>query len=629
MFTTIGLMPLLSAAAAVLTALLFVARRSNGPASAMLVLTSAAANVGLALMAFLALREGGPAHLQSTWVQIGSFSIGAGTILDPLGATMLLVVTSVSFLVILYSIGYMKDDPGFARYFVYLGFFVAAMLGLVIADNLMLVYICWELVGICSYLLIGFWFRKPSAANAAKKAFIVTRFGDMGLLLGVIFLGTSAGTFDIQGIKHILSTGGLRPLFGAEGTFLTAVALLIFFGAAGKSAQFPLHVWLPDAMEGPTPVSALIHAATMVAAGVYLVARLYFLYAAAPAALNAVAIIGGFTALMAATIALVQNDIKRVLAYSTISQLGYMMLGLGVGGVTVGIFHLGTHAFFKALLFLTAGSVIHATHETQDLREMGGLRRKMPITSATTLIGALALAGIFPLSGFWSKDEILLAAMHRNPALFVVGLIVAGLTAFYMFRLWYMAFGGSPRTDKAAHAHESPPVMAIPLLVLAVLAVVAGAANLPGTEFLARFLGEEGHGFSVGVAGGSLLVALLGIALATRLYARQPETDPVTAIPGPLYRLFDNKWWWDDLYERGIAKASVAMAGTVAWFDRTIVDGMVNLAAYTCGFLGAIFRLANSGQPQFYIAVFVIGAALVAWFFQETGVAQVLWTGVR
>ncbi len=631
MFTAIGILPALPALAALLTAILFLPRRSNGPVSAMLVVFASGANVVLSLMALQTLLTHGPAHMATTWIQIGSFSINTGAILDPLSATMMIVVSSVSFLVILYSMGYMQDDPGFARYFVFMGMFVAAMMGLVIADNLMLIYIFWELVGICSYLLIGFWFRKPSAANAAKKAFIVTRFGDLGLLLGIVFLGTAAKTFDLAAIRQLIESGTLQPLFWALPTFLTTVAILIFIGAAGKSAQFPLHVWLPDAMEGPTPVSALIHAATMVAAGVFLVARLYFLYEASPVALNVVAIVGGFTALMAATIALVQYDIKRVLAYSTISQLGYMMLGLGLGGVTVSIFHLGTHAFFKALLFLTAGSVIHATHETQDMRHLGGLHRKMPITSITTLIGALALAGIFPLSGFWSKDEILLNSMHKSPVLFGVGVLVAGLTAFYMFRLWFMTFGGTARTQNAEHAHESPAIMTLPLIILAILAVIAGAINLPGRETLAEFLtpSHTPPAFSIAVAAGSLAIALLGIGVAIGMYRRYTDADPVRKLPAPVYSLFANKWWWDDLYERGVARVSLLFAGIVAWVDRNVVDGMVNLTAAICGTLGSIFRLATSGQPQFYIAIIVLGAVAATWIFQLHDRPEALWVGVR
>jgi NADH-quinone oxidoreductase subunit L len=609
-------LPFLPAAAAALTALLCVARRRNGGWAALPVLLATAAVIPFAVVSLFS----APMHAGVVWVQIGSFTVNAGYIQDPLSSTMLVVVSTVSFLVQLYSVGYMRGDDGFARYFTYMGLFVAAMLGLVIADNLLLIYICWELVGICSYLLIGFWYRNRAPANAAKKAFIVTRFGDLGLLLGIVLIWNSTGTFDIQALATRVGT--------LQTGFLTTVALLVFFGAMGKSAQFPLHVWLPDAMEGPTPVSALIHAATMVAAGVFLVARLFFLFQASPVALGVVASIGTLTALMAATIALVQNDIKRVLAYSTISQLGYMMLGLGVGGVTVGIFHLGTHAFFKALLFLCAGSVIHAAH-TQDMREMGGLHDRMKVTSWTTIIGALALAGIAPLSGFWSKDEILASAFRSgNILLLVVGVAVAGLTAFYMFRLWYMTFSGSARSEGAAHAHESPFVMALPLVVLASLAVVAGAVNLPGSNMLTGFLtpGAPHEPFLLGLAAVSLGVALLGVMTAVALYRGSPAADPITRLPRVLYNFLAHKWYIDDFFEGVVARLSVAWAGVIAWIDRRIVNGFVDLTAWACGLFGGLFRLATSGQPQFYVAVVVIAAALAAWFFKLSP-PTTLWVG--
>ncbi len=411
------------------------------------------------------------------WVIIdGGLTIHLGLMVDSLTAVMLIVVTVVSLMVQIYSQGYMHGDPGYHRYFAFMSLFTGSMLGLVLADNLLFIYVFWEMVGLCSYLLIGFWFHRPAAANAAKKAFIVTRLGDFGFLAAILLLFFNTGTFDIAELHTLAITGALA------GTTLTWAAIGIFAGAAGKSAQFPLHVWLPDAMEGPTPVSALIHAATMVAAGVFLVARTFPSFAHSVEALTTVAVIGGFTAIFAATMGLVMTDIKRVLAYSTISQLGYMMLGLGVGGVAIGIFHLFNHAFFKALLFLGAGSVNHATG-TFDMRLMGGLRKVMPWTYATFLIASLSLAGIWPLSGFWSKDEILAASLQSQPILFALAMITVFMTAFYMFRVVFLTFGGEYRGGSPeAHSkpHESPSVMVMPMVVLAILAVVSGFWNVTG-----------------------------------------------------------------------------------------------------------------------------------------------------
>ncbi|MEJ5171678.1 MAG: NADH-quinone oxidoreductase subunit L, partial [Fimbriimonadales bacterium] len=547
------------------------------------------------------------------WLAIGGFRVPVGFLLDGLSAAMLLVVATVALLVQIFSVGYMEGDDGFARFFTYLGLFASAMLGLVLADNLLLVYICWELVGICSYLLIGFWYRNRAPANAAKKAFIVTRFGDLGLLLAIVLLWHSAHTFEIAALEKIVQSGNLKPILLSAAAFTNLVPLLVFLGAVGKSAQFPLHVWLPDAMEGPTPVSALIHAATMVAAGVFLVARLFFLFRAAPTALDTVAWIGGFTALMAATIALVQTDIKKVLAYSTISQLGYMMLGLALGGITVGMFHLTTHAFFKALLFLAAGSVIHACHHEQNLLNMGGLHRRMPVTSWTTIVGALALAGVFPLAGFWSKEEILASALQR-PVLFGVALTVAAMTAFYMTRLWFLAFAGEARTEASAHARESSAWMVVPLALLAVAAAAGGALNLPGSHFLLGLLepGRQAHGMSIPVAVAGTVAALAGIALGASLYRRDPAADAVTRMPRALYSFLENKWYIDDFYERGVARAAVAWGAMVAWFDRNVVDNLVNLAAWICALFGRLLGSFTNGQPQFYAAVLALMAVVAA-----------------
>jgi NADH-quinone oxidoreductase subunit L len=442
------------------------------------------------------------------WVIIeGGVTIHLGLLVDSLTAVMLIVVTLVSLMVQIYSQGYMHGDPGYHRYFAFMSLFTASMLGLVLADSLVFMFVFWEMVGLCSYLLIGFWFHKPAARNAATKAFVVTRLGDFGFLAAILVLFFNTGTLDIAELHGLAVAGAIA------GTTLTWAAIGIFSGAVGKSAQFPLHVWLPDAMEGPTPVSALIHAATMVAAGVFLVARTFPIFAQSVEAVTTVAIIGGFTAIFAASIGLVMTDIKRVLAYSTISQLGYMMLGLGAAGIgiahggnvtveaakaatAIGIFHLFNHAFFKALLFLGAGSVNHATG-TFDMRLMGGLRRMMPWTYGTFVIASLSIAGIWPLAGFWSKDEILAISLQSQPFLFVLALITVFMTAFYMFRAVFMTFGGEYRggsPEAHGHPHESPPVMVMPMVILAVLAVVSGFWNVTGQ--FGAFMGHgETHGF--------------------------------------------------------------------------------------------------------------------------------------
>ena len=418
-----------------------------------IIITALLGSLALSVAALLRIASDGPFQLTISWLSVGALSFDLGITVDYLAAIMLIVVCTVSLLVQIYSIGYMKDERGYGRYFAYMSLFSGSMLGLVISNNLAQTYIFWELVGICSYLLIGFWYRKPAAAAAAKKAFVVTRFGDLGFLAGILVISALPGSsFNFSTLAGYVSGHHI-----AAGT-LTLISLLIFSGAVGKSAQFPLHIWLPDAMEGPTPVSALIHAATMVAAGVYLVARCYFLFT--PTSLLVVAIIGAITLFFAATMGVAENDIKRVLAYSTISQLGYMMLALGVGGYVAGVFHLITHAFFKALLFLAAGSVIHAVH-TNDMWQMGGLYKRMRITALTCLAGSLALAGVFPFSGFWSKDEILVAAwssrLPGHMVFFAVAVVAAFLTAFYVFRLWFLTFGGAPRSAAAEQRTNPRP----------------------------------------------------------------------------------------------------------------------------------------------------------------------------
>jgi len=548
-----------------------------------------------------------------SWLVIeGGVSIHLGLMVDSLAAVMLVVVTIVSLMVQIYSQGYMDGDPGYHRYYAFMSLFTASMLGLVMADNLLFLFVFWELVGLCSYLLIGFWFHRPSAADAAKKAFIVTRLGDFGFLAAILALYYNTGTFDIAELHGLAIAGTLA------GTTLTWAAIGIFSGAVGKSAQFPLHVWLPDAMEGPTPVSALIHSATMVSAGVFLVARTFPLFAHSAEALATVAIIGGFTAVFAATMGLVMTDIKRVLAYSTISQLGYMMLGLGTGGVAIGIFHLFNHAFFKALLFLGAGSVNHATG-TFDIRQMGGLRRVMPWTYVTFVIASLSIAGIWPLSGFWSKDEILASSLGSQPVLFYLAMITVFMTAFYMFRVVFMTFGGEYRGE--GRPHESSSVMVTPMVVLAILAVVSGFWNVTGQ--FGAFMGHgETHSFAEGFFGilthslpwVSLILAGLGILLAYAMYsAKWLSAERVGSLFKPLYNLFYRKYWFDELYENIIVKV-VLLKGLFAGFelfDTNGIDGAVNGVASGAVATGRAIRRAQTGQLQLYGLAIGIGVVAI------------------
>ncbi len=556
-----------------------------------------------------------------TWLSIGSLSVQIGILMDSLTAVMLVVVTLVSLMVQIYSQGYMHGDPGYHRYYAWMSLFTMSMLGLVLANNLLMMFVFWEMVGLSSYLLIGFWFHKPSAANAAKKAFIVTRLGDFGFLAALLILFANTGTFDIVELRALAAAGIL------SGAVLTWSAIGIFAGAAGKSAQFPLHTWLPDAMEGPTPVSALIHAATMVAAGVFLVARNLPLFEHSLAAMNTVAVIGGFTALFAATMGLVAVDIKRVLAYSTVSQLGYMMLGLATGGVAVGIFHLFNHAFFKALLFLGAGSVNHASG-TFDMREMGGLRKVMPWTYALFIVGSLSLAGIWPLAGFWSKDEVLASALDKQPLLFVLALITVFMTAFYMFRAVFMTFGGESRakvnhghTEEHSSRHESPAVMLVPMVVLGVLAVVSGFWNVTGGFNAFMGEGEETHSFITGFFGVfahplpwiAILVAFAGITLAALMYnTRFLSPEKVGKLFKPLYILFLNKYWLDQLYEKLFVNNFLLnkLFAVFQWVDTRVVDGAANGTADVTNAGGKALRRAQTGQLQVY--ALTIGLGMIA-----------------
>jgi len=557
------------------------------------------------------------------WIGAGNFQADWGLLLDPLSAVMILVVSGVGFLIHVYSIGYMHEDPDYSRFFAYLNLFTFSMLMLVLANNYLLLYVFWEAVGLCSYLLIGFWFEKKSAADAGKKAFIVNRVGDFGFALGVMLLWNTLGT--LQYDQVFASAPAQLP---AGGLVVTAITLLLFIGAAGKSAQIPLYVWLPDAMEGPTPVSALIHAATMVTAGVYMVARSAPLFELAPVSLTVVAWIGGLTAVFAATIALVQNDIKRIVAYSTISQLGYMFLGCGVGAYAAAILHLMTHAFFKALLFLGSGSVIHGLSGEQDIRKMGGLRRHMPITAWTFLIAALANAGIFPLAGFWSKDEILYGAIAGgHVAVWVLGAGGAFLTAFYMLRCYYVVFEGPSRVDAhaASHLHESPLVMTAPLVILAAFSAIVGFVGFPPEHgvyhrfvepVFAAAKGAVPHAAPVGevpMAIISLAIAVTGVLVATRFYVWRPDTPTRMVERYPkAYRVLLNKYYVDELYDALLVEP-IRRGSFWLWrtFDDLVIDGSVNGVAAVVRMGSLVLRRVQTGYVTNYVLSFIVGVVAI------------------
>ena len=542
------------------------------------------------------------------WMHIGSVQVDMGVLIDPLTAMMLVVVSTVSMLVQIYSVGYMEGDPGYGRFFSFLSLFAASMLGLVLAVNFLEMYVFWELVGLCSYLLIGFYYHRISAREAAKKAFITTRVGDFGLLLGILLLQITFGTLDFIALKEIIPAYIL-----AAGTgFMTVVALLIFIGPIGKSGQFPLHVWLPDAMEGPTPVSALIHAATMVVAGVYLVARAYFMFSELPLVMNFIAWLGAFTAFFAASIAFTQRAIKRILAYSTISQLGYMMLALGVGSLTASMFHLMTHAFFKALLFLCAGAVMHAMSDEADIFKMGGLRKRMPVTFATMTIGVLAISGLPPFAGFFSKDEILGAAAAVSTPLYVLATLTAFMTAFYMARLRFVAFMGEP-ANPDCKAHEVSWFMRVPLIILAALAVVSGLwGHLAGFGDWVRFGAPEHGGIDLTIAAVSTVLSLAALWLAWNIYVtKRWSSDAIAKKFGVLYTLSFHKYYIDEFYAL-LTKYLVDGVGKILyWIDIYIVDGIVNSLAYFVGFCSKLFTRAQTGQAQQYVAVFFCGVILL------------------
>jgi NADH-quinone oxidoreductase subunit L len=627
--TTLWLIPAAPLAASLLILSFANSRRRTGAALAIIGQVVALA---LAVMAFLpTLKEPGyRAFHNFIWFTFGEHALRIGWVLDPLTAAMLMMITFVGLCIFVFSIGYMAGDKNFTRFFAYLSFFSAAMLGVVIANSLLLLFVCWELVGLASYLLIGFWIHKPSAAAAAKKAFITTRIGDIGLFLGILWLYSGSGTllFYDDG-NGCLEKAGLLAL-GASATF---VALLIFSGAAGKSGQFPLHVWLPDAMEGPTPVSALIHAATMVAAGVFLVARVYPLFSlgaidGVTPSLTVVVWIGVITALMAALIALAQADIKRILAYSTVSQLGLMMVSLGVGGVAAGIMHLLAHGFFKALLFLGSGSVIHGCHYEQDIGKMGGLRRLMPVTFLTYAIGMMTLSGV-PLffSGAWTKEEILHAAAHWPRSSVPHYLMMAGvvLTALYMTRQMIFVFFGHRRAA-SEHAHESPSVMTVPLVLLALCSVGLSVVLTPAWPWLHDYLiGEPGQParFEIGrliqpMLFVSLALVGAGIGLGVLLYRRAGTSDPLARTLPILFRFLENKMWLDELYAKTVVAWSAMLSRASDWMDRHIWDGLVRGVGGAGQFLGILSadfdeRGINAGVDESATGTRGLGRFISAW----------------
>ncbi len=613
------------------------------------------------------------------WASAGNFHLSMGYTVDNLTALMLVIVTTVAFLVMVYTDGYMAHDPGYVRFYAYLSLFGSSMLGLVVSPNLVQIYIFWELVGMCSYLLVGFWYDRKAAADACQKAFVTNRVGDFGLLLGILGLFWATGSFDFDVMGHrlgeLVATGSLSNMLAI------LLAILVFLGPVAKSAQFPLHVWLPDAMEGPTPISALIHAATMVAAGVFLVARMYPVFEHVPAAMNTIAFTGAFTAFLGATIAMTQNDIKKGLAYSTISQLGYMVMAMGVGAYSAGLFHLMTHAYFKAMLFLGSGSVIHGMEAVvghdpvlaQDMRLMGGLRKYMPATAITFLIGCLAISGIPPFAGFWSKDEILSAAFAANPLLWFVGWLTAGITAFYMFRMYFSTFEGGFRGknqkiiaklkesarsilveseaaanfgpgamkqgeltapekdhhDDHSHGHsdsphESPWTMVLPLLVLAIPSILIGLVGTPFANYFEEFIFSPNETLAEVMekaaevdlnefyimAGGSVAISVVGITLAGMMYLwGKIDPEAIAAKIPSLYKLSLNKWYFDDIYHRVFVLGLRRLARQVMEVDFRVVDGAVNLTGFFTLVSGEGLKYFENGRAQFY-ALIVFGAVL-------------------
>jgi NAD(P)H-quinone oxidoreductase subunit 5 len=647
--------------------------------NAVLIISLMGAAMGLSMALLWSQFQGHEPYLRTLeWAAAGNFHLTMGYTIDHLTALMLVIVTTVAFLVMIYTDGYMAHDPGYVRFYAYLSLFGSSMLGLVVSPNLVQIYIFWELVGMCSYLLVGFWYDRKAAADACQKAFVTNRVGDFGLLLGILGLFWATGSFDfhVMGdrLAELVETGSIS-------NFLAILfAILVFLGPVAKSAQFPLHVWLPDAMEGPTPISALIHAATMVAAGVFLIARMYPVFEHVPAAMNVIAFTGAFTAFLGATIAITQNDIKKGLAYSTISQLGYMVMAMGVGAYSAGLFHLMTHAYFKAMLFLGSGSVIHGMEAVvghdpalaQDMRLMGGLRKYMPATGLTFLIGCLAISGIPPFAGFWSKDEILGAAFAANPLLWFIGWLTAGITAFYMFRMYFSTFegkfrgkdekiktqlknaaaalaaklegvevapnfgpGAMKKGELEAHSHdshghhsdtphESPWTMTLPLLVLAVPSILIGLVGTPYANYFEQFIFSPNETLAEVMekaaefdpqefyimAGSSIAISIVGITLAALMYlGRKIDPAAIAKSIKPLYDLSLNKWYFDDIYYNVFVLGLRRVARQVMEVDFRVVDGAVNLTGFFTLVSGEGLKYLENGRVQFY-ALIVFGAVL-------------------
>jgi NADH-quinone oxidoreductase subunit L len=632
-YTLIPLLPLLSFIINILFGRNYIKDKAHWIA-----VPAVAGSFVLAVSAFMDVLDGQVINMNVfSWIVSGDFNVTVGFLIDQLSAIMLLVVTSISTLIFIYSIGYMHGDGGYYRFFAYLSLFVFSMIMLVMGNNFLVLYFGWEAVGLCSYFLIGFWFHKESAADAGKKAFIVNRFGDFGFGLGVILIFLTFGSLEYLEVFGQAGSiaGQTINILGYEASLATVIALLLFCGAVGKSAQIPLHVWLPDAMEGPTPVSALIHAATMVTAGVFMVARCNPLFNLSVTAMNTVAVVGGVTAIFAATIALVQNDIKRVIAYSTVSQLGYMFLALGVGAYSAGIFHLYTHAYFKALLFLASGSVIHALQDEQDMRNMGGLKKYMPITYAVFIIATLSITGIPLLAGFFSKDEILWRAyLHGDLGKFLwfLGTVAALLTAFYSWRLIYLTFHGKFRGthEQEHHLHESPRVITVPLMFLAVGAVAAGWVGIPPVimehgdkigEFLAPVLGHpEGHGSHTEewfVMGASVFVAFGGLFIAYIMYIKKTDLpQKLASALQPIHKLLYNKYWIDELYSKTIVQPVLKASDKIilAFMDTTIIEGIVNGVPNLIGAFSRSLRKIQTGFLSNYGLVMAIGALFIIVF---------------
>lgn len=623
LLSLIVLLPLLGALVLGLLSLSTL-NREQGPSEnllALLGLTGPALSCLLALYLFLqqmAQPELIWQHTLASWLETPAFSLNFAFSMDHLSGIMVVMITFVGSLIHLFSISYMQGDRGFARYFAYLNLFLGAMLLLILSDNLVGLFMGWEGVGVCSYLLIGFWFQDSAKAAAGTKAFVVNRVGDFGFILGIFFLFLETGHFDFVGIHNSLTSAG-------PSEHLTVIAFLLLIGALGKSAQIPLHVWLPDAMAGPTPVSALIHAATMVTAGVYMISRLNFLYSLTPSIGLLIVLIGSLTALMAASIALIQTDIKKVLAYSTVSQLGYMFMGVGAGAYTAGIFHVLTHAFFKAALFLGAGAIIHSLHHEQDLMKMGGLRKKLPITHLAMLVSCLAISGIPPFAGFFSKDEILGALWDKGLYLFwAMGLFTAGLTAFYMFRLYYLAFAGEARGHQ--EIASEPLTMKIPLLTLSLGAIGAGFIGLPSSLGLPSWIGAwlspvlGGHsaepqaGLALGLMGVSVLVAATGLVMARNKY-RNLTTAPATPT-GPLANMLQNKYGFDLLYEQALI-VPLRKLGYFGWqiADRLLIDGLIRFGLWVYQVIALCLRQLQSGYLRAYAHYILLGTFLMACLY--------------